>query len=565
MAVLYDTNHKLRERAATCLADDFKHNAIETAQETFYNKRGALVRAVPEWQDLRACAAAIREQVTQNLDYYVAEFVRNAQAQGARVHLAPTGEDALCAVLDIFEEHNAASCVKSKSMMTEEIGLNETLEEASIKVVETDCAENILQTAGDRPSHIVVPALHHNRDAIAEIYRSKGYTGSNVPEEITHFLRSYLRTEFLTADIGIRGCNFAVAETGSVTLVTNEGNGRMVDTCPPVQIVFVGIDRIVPTLESLDVMMALLPRSAVGAKITTYFSVDQGARRTDELDGPATVHYIVMDNGRSSLLGTDFQPMLRCIRCGACLNICPVYRHITGHGYGSIYPGPMGVVMTCCLEGYDNVDSLPMACTLCAACDDDCPMEVPLHSLIRKHRIQKVQQGKASKAEAPLFATVSAVLSDSTAYRMVMPAGRFGMKALARSGVVGKSIEATREKRKLDVVIPAGGVLSDNTTWVPILKNWTSCRNMDLMAPQLFRDWFYETHDTCACGCACDGEHGESGEHGVRGEDGSAVGDTVAAGTPQDIAEAAAAIARRAAGSIGAVLQNVTPQEGGQK
>jgi len=471
MAILYDTEETLRERVSTCLEDDFKHNAIKAAQEAFYVKRGALVEEMEGWQDLRKHAVEIRSEDTRNLDYYVKQFAENAQANGCKVHFAPTGDDALWEILDVFEQHGAAKAVKSKSMMTEEIGLNEILEEAGVEVIETDCAENILQTAGSKPSHIVVPALHFNRDAIAEIYREKrGYDGDNVPENITHFLRKILREEFLDAQVGIRGCNFAVASTGSVTLVTNEGNGRMVDTYPKVQVILVGIDRLVPDLEALDTMMALLPRSAVGSKMTAYFSVDTGPRAEGEADGPEEVHVVIMDNRRHELIGTEFEEMLRCCRCGACLNICPVYRHITGHGYGSIYPGPMGIVLTAALEGYDNIDGLPFACTLCGACSDHCPVAIPLHDLIRQHRIEMVKQGKNHMAEVPIFKGLGLMWSNKPLYLAAMKAGRPVMKALAHGE------EAFDER----------------STWIPVVKGWTSSRDFDVLSPDRFRNWFYK-------------------------------------------------------------------------
>ena len=471
MAILYNTEESLRERASNCINDDFKHNAIETAQETFYQKRKALVEAEPGWQDMRTVAMNIRDDVSANLDFYVKQFAENAEAHGVHVHFAPTETEALWEALDIFENHGANTAVKSKSMMTEEIGLNHILEQAGVNVIETDCAENILQTAEDMPSHIVVPALHHTRDDIAELYRKKkGYDGDNVPENITHFLRKMLRPEFLSAKVGIRGCNFAVAETGSVTLVTNEGNGRMVDSFPPVQVVFVGIDRIVPTLESLDIFMSLLPKSAVGAKATAYFSLDTGARREGEVDGPQEVHYIIMDNGRHKIANTEFEPMMRCIRCGACLNICPVYRHITGHGYGSIYPGPMGIVLTALLAGYDDIDSMTFACTLCGACTDHCPVRIPIQELVRDHRVAMVEQGKNHAVEVPIFKALEAMWSNRALYMALMKVGRPAMQALA----VGEES------------------LSEKSAWVPVLKGWTSSRDFDVLAPYRFRTWLAE-------------------------------------------------------------------------
>ncbi|MDD6651947.1 MAG: LutB/LldF family L-lactate oxidation iron-sulfur protein [Eggerthellales bacterium] len=468
--VIYD-DAPLRERVTKCLQDDFKHNAIKQAQEALGSKRSQLVAEMPEWENLREAAKVIRQHVTDNLDYYLKEFVENTTARGNKVHFAPTADDALCEILDIFAEHNATSCVKSKSMMTEEMGLNSVLEEATIKVVETDCAEHIIQTAEDKPSHIVVPGLHFTRKEIAELYRQKkGYTGSDVPEEITHFLRDILREEFLTADIGIRGCNFAVAETGSVTLVTNEGNGRMIGTCPKTQIIVLGIDRLVPDLESLDVMCSLLARNAVGAKMTAYFCMDSGPARADEGDGPTDVHIVIMDNGRSDLIDTDFEDMLRCMRCGACLNTCPVYRHITGHGYGSIYPGPMGIIMSANLEGYDNIGSMPYACTLCGACSEDCPSKIPLHEMIRQHRINMVEEGRVPAAEQAAYKAAAKVLSTKPLYLAALKVGSFGMKPLC--------------------AIEESGQIGAKTAGIPLVKNWTESRNLDPLPATRFRTQF---------------------------------------------------------------------------
>ena len=354
-------------------------------------------------------------------------------------------------------------------MVTEEVGLNDFLEEHGIHAIETDCAENILQTAGDKPSHIVVPALHFDRKHIRDLYRDKkGYTGSEDPEEITHFLRENLRKEFLEAKIGVTGCNFGVAETGSCTLVTNEGNGRMATTVPNTQIVFLGAERLVPNLKSLDTLLTLLVPSAVGSKITSSFSINTGTANADEADGPHSVHIIMVNNGRSTILKSEFAPMLRCIRCGACMNNCPVYRHITGHGYGSIYPGPMGVVLTPLLEGYDNTDKMAFACSLCGACDDACPVKIPLHELIHHHRLNIVAEGRPGAPEKAAFATAGKVLSNRKLYDLATGAGSKGMK------IMGGSY----------------GALGSSTSWIPVLRGWTGSRDFELLAEERFRDWF---------------------------------------------------------------------------
>ncbi len=469
-AIIYD-DAPLEERIHRSLSDTFKHRAIERAQDVITSKRDALVAEVDNWEDFRTHAAEIRDHVLSNLDYYIKTFAANAEKNGAHVYFAPTGEDALETILDIFEDVGATSCVKSKSMMTEEIGLNAFLRKHGINAVETDCAENIIQVAGNAPSHIVVPALHFDRTSIRDLYRErKGYTGSDDPEEITRFLRSMLRPEFMNAHVGVTGCNFGVAETGSCTLVSNEGNARMASSIPETQIVVMGMERIVPDLRSLDVMMKLLVRSAVGAKISGSFSINTGPRREGEADGPKNVHIIMVDNGRSKILESQFRPMLRCIRCGACMNSCPVYRHITGHGYGSIYPGPMGVVLTPLLVGYEKAAKLPYACSLCGSCADVCPVKIPLPQLISQHRRNVVEQGYVSPVEKAVFTTAAATFSHRALYGALTSAAAPAMKLL------------TGNTNQLD----------RSSTWIPVLNGWTASRNLDTMSGKKFRTWFAE-------------------------------------------------------------------------
>lgn len=467
MPVIYD-HSPLREKSRKALADDFKHEAIKTAQNVITGKRDLMVQEVPEWEEMRDKAAEIRDHVLSNLDYYVKEFATNAHKTGCQVYFAPTGEDAVEQVLEIFAAKQADFCVKSKSMVTEEIGLNEALNEHGITAIETDCAEHILQTAGDPPSHIVVPALHFERNSIRDLYsRKKGYTGSSDPEEITHFLRCTLREDFLRAKIGVTGCNFGIASTGSCTLVTNEGNGRMVTTAPETQIVLMGAERVLPDLESLDMMINLLVRSAVGAKITSSFSVNTGPRQPGEIDGPAEVHIILVNNGRSQILSSKYREMLRCIRCGACMNTCPVYRHITGHGYGSIYPGPMGVVLTPLLTNYHEAAGITDACTLCGACADVCPVKIPLNELIWEHRQDYVESGQPSSTQKAVFEAAAATMRHRSVYAAATKLGAIGMQALSRGGQVGKS-----------------------SAWLPIWGNLTQTRDLPPLAKQRFSEQF---------------------------------------------------------------------------
>ncbi len=469
MAILYDQEHSFKERVKNSIADDFKHHAIKKAQDLFHGKRAIQVEAVKEWQDFRQEAAEIRDHVLENLDYYLNQFADNAEKNGAKVYFAKTDKQACRQVVDIFRSRQAKSAVKAKTMVSEEIDVNHALMDEGIEVNETDLAEVILQLDNwNPPSHIVVPALHLDRVAVQKIFSRYGYTGSEEPEEMTRFARHYIRKKFLNADVGITGCNFGVADTGSTFIVTNEGNGRMVTTLPKTQIVLMGMERLVPDLDSLSVMMELLIRSSVGSKITSYVSMTNGPRKQGEVDGPEELHIVIIDNGRSEILRSEFRSMLRCIRCGACLNICPVYRHITGHAYGSIYSGPMGAVLTPLLVGYEKARDLPYASTLCGACTDHCPVKIPLHELLLQHRKNIADRdGLGSTMEKTLFGMAAVGLSRPSLYNMGTKAAASVMKLMA-----GKD-DMIKKSRHM-----------------PLLKNWVQCRHMPLMKKEKFRDWF---------------------------------------------------------------------------
>ncbi|MDU7504956.1 MAG: LUD domain-containing protein, partial [Clostridia bacterium] len=277
----------------------------------------------------------------------------------------------------------------------------------------------------------------------------------------------YMRDKFLAADVGVTGCNYGIAETGTTTLVTNEGNGRMVTALPKTQVIFMGMERILPNFECLDAIMQLFVRASVGAKITSYFSLSTGPKKANEVDGPEEQHIIIIDNGRTNILKGEFRQMLRCIRCGACLNICPVYRHITGHGYGSIYPGPMGAVLTPLMVGFDNAKYLPFASTLCGACTDHCPVKIPLHEMLLRQRQIIVEDLKLmSPIEGGIFRTAGMGLSSSLLYDAGTKVAAPVMKVLSS----GDKIKNDRE--------------------IPVLRDWTSSRDMELMKSRKFRDWF---------------------------------------------------------------------------
>ena len=353
-------------------------------------------------------------------------------------------------------------------MVTEEIGMNDSLEEIGCEVVESDLGEYILQLDDkDPPSHIVVPTLHKNKDQMRAVFKRKlNYEGSSKPEELALMARKVLRKKFLEADVGVIGCNFAIAETGSTTLVTNEGNADLVADLPETLIVCMGMERIVPTFEEMEVLVGLLTRSAVGQKLTSYVTNLTGPRREGEVDGPEEFHVVIVDNGRSDILGTEFQPVLQCIRCAACINICPVYRHIGGHAYGSIYPGPIGIVLTPLLDGYEDNEELPYASTLCGACTEVCPVKIPLHELIRRHRDIVVERGskKAPFMEKMMMKAISTGISNPSLYNMASRMAFSAVKPLTSDGKITKGIGP--------------------------LKEWTDSKNLPRPNKERFRDWF---------------------------------------------------------------------------
>ena len=368
--------------------------ALKRLQGNFVRGRAERVAELGNYEEIRTAAAAIRDRALANLDLYLAEFERNATARGAVVHWAETREDVNRIVCGIARQHGVKKAVKSKSMVTEECELNDALEAAGIEVVETDLGEYILQLAKEPPSHIVAPVVHKTRDEVSDLFEAKHGTPRKTDiAALTREARERLRSHFLTADMGISGANFVVAETGSTLIVTNEGNGRMVTTLPRVHVAITGIEKVVPTLEDVATLMRLLPAHGTGQTISNYISVTTGVKGEGDRDGPAHFHVILLDGGRSGLLGGDLQPMLRCIRCGACMNHCPVYQSVGGHAYGWVYPGPMGSVLTPSYVGLENAPDLPNAATLCNQCGVVCPVKIPLPDLMRKLREQQFERG----------------------------------------------------------------------------------------------------------------------------------------------------------------------------
>ena len=394
------TSHQFKARSREKLADANLQGALKKLQGNFVKGRADRVAELDNFDAIRDAAADIRARTLDHLDLYLEEFERNATARGAVVHWAETTADVNRIVCELAAKCDVKKAVKSKSMVSEECALNDALEAAGVQVVETDLGEYILQLAKEAPSHIVAPVVHKSKDQVSDLFAEK----HNLPRktgipELCKEAREQLRPHFVSADMGISGANFIIAETGSTLIVTNEGNGRMCTTLPRVHVAITGIEKVVPTLEDIATLMRLLPRHGTGQTITNYISVTTGAKRQDDTDGPEHFHIILLDGGRTKLLGGEMQDMLRCIRCGACMNHCPVYQSVGGHAYGWVYPGPMGSILTPTYVGLENALDLPNASTLCNQCGVVCPVKIPLPDLMRKLREKQFAQGLKPRTE----------------------------------------------------------------------------------------------------------------------------------------------------------------------
>ncbi|SEM59344.1 LutB/LldF family L-lactate oxidation iron-sulfur protein [Paenibacillus sp. OV219] len=427
----------VKERADLALNNDFLRKAVKFTTERLRSGKEKAASDHGNWDDWRERGRQIRLHTIAHLDYYLNVFVENARANGVHVHFAETDVEAVEISLAIAKQVEARTVVKSKSMVTEELHLNHALDSIGVEAIETDLGEYIIQLAGETPSHIIIPAIHKNRYQIAELLSADaGETLAPDTQILAGFVRRKLREKFLEADIGMTGCNFAIAETGSMVLFENEGNARMVTTVPKTQITLMGMERIIPSFEDLEVMATLLPRSATGQKLTVYMSGISGPRRTVDADGPDEMHIIIVDNGRSLQLGDpEFQELLNCIRCGACLNACPVYRHIGGHAYGGTYSGPIGAVLTPALK--KNVaewDDIANASSLCGACYEACPVKIPLHEMLVYLRRRKLEAGRGDKLEALGMKGFAAVMKNSKRFGAVLKIGKLGQKLVVRDG-----------------------------------------------------------------------------------------------------------------------------------
>ena len=401
-AVKHSQAMHFHARAGEKVRNAVLQRALQKAKPLFVGKRAKGMVSLAEdgldFQLLRSTAKNIRNRTLADLDVWLDIFEERATATGAEVLWARDGAEVSRLVVDIARRHGVSKAVKSKSMLSEEAQLNEALAAAGVRPVETDLGEYIVQLAGEAPSHIIAPAVHKTINEIEALFAKEHdrplqtRTSADIPA-MAQEARAVLRQHFLSAEMGISGANFLIAETGSAALVTNEGNGRMVTTLPKVHVVITGIEKIVPTLEDFATLMRLLPRSATGQSISNYVSLLTGTKRDGDHEGPEKTIFILVDNGRANLLGSDYQDMLRCIRCGACMNHCPVYFSLGGHAYGWVYPGPMGSVLTPLFTGIENALDLPHASTGCNQCGAVCPVEIPLPTLMHRLREEQNERG----------------------------------------------------------------------------------------------------------------------------------------------------------------------------
>ena len=377
--------------SSEALRDDNLREALANVKAGFIGKRTQAVALVPEWQQIRSDAKALKNHVLEHLDHYLLAYEAKVVEQGGQVHWANTSADAAELIVQLCRDAGARTVAKGKSMVGEEAHLNEALEAAGIEPVETDLGEYIVQLARETPSHIIAPAIHKTKAQVAELFHEHhaqyGLTEHlHDRRALVNEARTVLRQRFRDADVGITGANFLIAETGQHVLVTNEGNGDLTSNLPRTQIVITGIEKVVPTLDDATCLLRLLARSATGQPISNYTSFMSGPRREGDIDGPAAFHVVLVDNGRTGMLAGELREMLRCFRCGACINHCPVYGAVGGHAYGWVYPGPMGSVVTPAMIGIENAPEIPHACTLNGRCAEVCPMSIPLPTLLRRHR-----------------------------------------------------------------------------------------------------------------------------------------------------------------------------------
>ena len=426
-------------RARSALDDDGLRRALSTSNKSFRGSRDRATAELPQWEALRDYGHHAKKRAIEHLPYALDAFRRRFTDRGGQVHFADDAEDACALVRSIIARRSATRIVKSKSMVTEEIGLNRDLEAAGYEVVESDLGEYIVQLAGEAPSHILAPAIHKSRQDVADLlHRHLGCDPDADIPTMTRAARAALREKFLTADVGISGGNFAVAESGTLVIVENEGNARLTTTLPPVHIALVGIEKVLPLQSDLAPMLRLLCRSATGQQLGSYLSFIGGPRRDGDMDGPEEVHVIFLDAGRLDLWHDETsREALYCIRCGACLNVCPIYERIGGHAYGWVYPGPIGSVITPRYVGLGRAKDLPQASSLCGRCGEVCPVKIPLPELLLENRAQSVEQGAVTAGAKTSMGIFGRLVRLPWLWRLAMTVGRPIYRLLRRSPAAG--------------------------------------------------------------------------------------------------------------------------------
>ncbi|MBB4064273.1 LutB/LldF family L-lactate oxidation iron-sulfur protein [Gellertiella hungarica] len=430
------TSPAFKQNAVRALNDPQLQKALGNVEKGFVAKRAAARAALPEFEALRDQARAIKTHVLANLDLYLEAYEARVTASGGHVHWAESAEQAREIILGICRKANARTVTKGKSMISEEINLNDYLEKNGIEPVETDLGEYIIQLRHEHPSHIIAPAIHLNKEQVEEDFRRvhthlPDSRDLSEPVALLSEARAVLRQRYFAADVGITGANFLIAETGSSVIVTNEGNGDLTQTLGKVHVVVASIEKIVPTLEDCAGILRLLARSATGQDMSVYTTFSTGPRRPEDPDGPGEYHVVLIDNGRTAMLGSEFEDMLRCIRCGACMNHCPVYHAVGGHAYGSVYPGPMGAVLTPSLNGINVSGHLPNASTFCGRCESVCPMKIPLPKMMRHWREREFERNLAPAASRYGLGIWAFFARRPALYRW---ASGIGMKLLGRMG-----------------------------------------------------------------------------------------------------------------------------------
>ena len=449
--------------ARAALADSQLRRNLGHATTTIRDKRARVVEEVPDWEALRDAGAEIKDRALRHLDVHLERLEEAVQRAGGAVHWARNGAEAAAVVADVARAHGSDEVIKVKSLATDEIDLNDRLEAVGVHAVETDLAELINQLSDDSSSHILVPAIHRNRAQIAALFRRElGVEVSDEPGELTAAARAHLRAKFLSVPVGVSGANFAVAETGHVVVLESEGNGRMCTTLPEVLVSVVGIEKVLPRWRDLEVMLQLLPRSSTGERMNPYTSIWSGVA---DGDGPREFHLVLLDAGRTDVLADEVgRAALRCIRCSACLNVCPVYERTGGHAYESVYPGPIGAILTPQLQGLENAPTLPWASSLCGACYEVCPVKIDIPSILVHLRGRVVREVGAPAPERAAMAAMARVFSSRRAYEAAQRAAKLGRGPLAGAA----------------------------------LRPWTRSRELPEVPKQTFRDWWRDSRPQTA-------------------------------------------------------------------